>query len=376
MSYKICIIGDGITALILTKVFLDLNVEISLINRNVNKKRFTSNRTVAISKSNFNFLKNQKILKYEKKNTWRINEIKLFDTKLNQFKKPILEFKNKNKEPLFYMIKNEFLFSELKKKIKKKYLLNFLKAEKLKKLLSFKKNNDYDLIINCDVNNKINKKFFFRRIKKNYKSVAYTTIINHKIFLNNIASQYFTKYGPIAFLPISSKKTSVVWSIKSSHKNDKKINKIWILEKIKNLFLKRNKIISFSKIQKFELSSSIPRDYYTNNILIFGDGSHQIHPLAGQGLNMTIRDIIKLRLIIKNRIDLGLELNELVLKDFKNKAKSYNFLFAKGNDFIEEFFSVKNKFFNLYSEKFFNKINKNLFVKKIFMKIADKGLTF
>ena len=90
MSYKICIIGDGITALILTKVFLDLNVEISLINRNVNKKRFTSNRTVAISKSNFNFLKNQKILKYEKKNTWRINEIKLFDTKLNQFKKPIL----------------------------------------------------------------------------------------------------------------------------------------------------------------------------------------------------------------------------------------------------------------------------------------------
>ena len=274
------------------------------------------------------------------------------------------------------MIKNEFLFSELKKKIKKKYLLNFLKAEKLKKLLSFKKNNDYDLIINCDVNNKINKKFFFRRIKKNYKSVAYTTIINHKIFLNNIASQYFTKYGPIAFLPISSKKTSVVWSIKSSHKNDKKINKIWILEKIKNLFLKRNKIISFSKIQKFELSSSIPRDYYTNNILIFGDGSHQIHPLAGQGLNMTIRDIIKLRLIIKNRIDLGLELNELVLKDFKNKAKSYNFLFAKGNDFIEEFFSVKNKFFNLYSEKFFNKLNKNLFVKKIFMKIADKGLTF
>ena len=90
---------------------------------------------------------------------------------------------------------------------------------------------------------------------------------------------------------------------------------------------------------------------------------------------MTIRDIIKLRLIIKNRIDLGLELNELVLKDFKNKAKSYNFLFAKGNDFIEEFFSVNNKFFNLYSEKFFNKLNKNLFVKKIFMKIADKGLT-
>ena len=77
MSYKICIIGDGITALILAKVFLDLNIEVNLISRNINKKRFTSNRTLAISKSNFNFLEKQKILKYEKKHTWRINGIKL-----------------------------------------------------------------------------------------------------------------------------------------------------------------------------------------------------------------------------------------------------------------------------------------------------------
>ena len=34
MSEKICIIGDGITALMLTKVLLDLNIEIDLINKN------------------------------------------------------------------------------------------------------------------------------------------------------------------------------------------------------------------------------------------------------------------------------------------------------------------------------------------------------
>ncbi len=35
MSEKICIIGDGITALMLTKVLLDLNIEIDLINKNI-----------------------------------------------------------------------------------------------------------------------------------------------------------------------------------------------------------------------------------------------------------------------------------------------------------------------------------------------------
>ena len=58
---------------------------------------------------------------------------------------------------------------------------------------------------------------------------------------------------------------------------------------------------------------------------------------------------------------------------FTNKIKSYNFLFAKSIDFTEKYFSINNNFFNLYSEKLFNKINKNLFVKNIIMNFADKG---
>ena len=42
--------------------------------------------------------------------------------------------------------------------------------------------------------------------------------------------------------------------------------------------------------------------YYHQNILAFGDLLHRIHPLAGQGFNMTIRDIKILLKIIKNKI--------------------------------------------------------------------------
>ena len=39
-------------------------------------------------------------------------------------------------------------------------------------------------------------------------------------------------------------------------------------------------------------------------MLAFGDLLHRVHPLAGQGFNMTIRDIVSLSKIIKNKIDL------------------------------------------------------------------------
>jgi 2-octaprenyl-6-methoxyphenol hydroxylase len=108
--------------------------------------------------------------------------------------------------------------------------------------------------------------------------------------------------------------------------------------------------------------------------LAFGDGLHKIHPLAGQGLNMAIRDIKILKSIIEKRISLGLEINETILVDFTDRIKSYNFFFAEGIDFMEKYFSINNSNFNKYSKKVFNYINKNLFMKQIFVDFADKGI--
>jgi len=276
------------------------------------------------------------------------------------------------------MFKNDLFFSKLKNNIKKNSKLKFLKKNDIKNILDNNKNyNNFDLIINCSSFNEVSKKFFFKKIKKNYKSIALVTIIKHKKILNHTASQYFTKYGPIAFLPLSEEKTSVIWSLKLKNLKNKYLSNIQKIKKdIKNISSGMFKNISFSKINKFDLNFSIPREYYKNNILIFGDASHQIHPLAGQGLNMTIRDIKVLENIIKKNISLGLELNENLLLDFVKKTKAYNFFFAKGNDFIENYFSINNKLFNFYSEKLLKRMNKNTTIKELIIKIADKGLNY
>ena len=128
----------------------------------------------------------------------------------------------------------------------------------------------------------------------------------------------------LAFLPISEDKTSVVYSIRNLKEID-----------FENLIKKYNtkySIIKINNISKYELKSSNLRSYYNKNILAFGDMLHKLHPLAGQGFNMTIRDIKLLSELIKFRIDNGLEIDHSICINFEKKARHKNFLFDPEED--------------------------------------------
>ena len=86
---------------------------------------------------------------------------------------------------------------------------------------NFKKTNfkkKFNLIINCEKNNFISRKYFSKKFKKNYNSIAYTALLYHKKIKNIEAKQYFTDSGPLAFLPLSKKTTSVVFSAYNNKK--------------------------------------------------------------------------------------------------------------------------------------------------------------
>ena len=227
---------------------------------------------------------------------------------------------------------------------------------------------NYDLVFNCDPNNQISKIFFYKKIEKNYKSFAYATIIHHKkIIKNDVATQVFTKNGPFAYLPISQTETSIVFSAKG--KENVKIEEY--IEKYNTKYL----ITKIEKPIKFELRSSNLRSYYHKNILAFGDVLHKLHPLAGQGFNMSLRDIREIFKLIKSRIDLGLPLDMSVFSDFENEIKHKNFIFSKSIDFIHEYFDFERKFNTNFLSKSVQFLGKNKLLNKSFRKIADQGLT-
>jgi len=367
---NICLLGDGLISLTLAKTLINNNVKVFMYCKK-NKKIFSDNRTIGISLNNFDFFQKE-IIKIKKNYFWEINKIEIFD-KINH-KEKILDFFEK--KSLFSIIKNNDLYNLLNNSLKKNK--NFKKIQ-VKDNFFYNKivnNEKYDLIINCDSNNIISKKFFFKKIVKNYNSKAYVTTIKHNKTKNRTASQIFTKYGPIAFLPISENETSVVFSIKNnSLNNDNNISQL----NFEKLIIQNNKkylIKSINNFENFSLKSKSLRNYYQKNILAFGEILHQIHPLSGQGFNMTIRDIKILLDLIKSRKSHGLPIDFSICKEFENKTKHLNYIFSIGNDFIYEYFNCDQKYLRKFSKTIFNHLDKNFIFKNLAIKYADKGIVF
>jgi 2-octaprenyl-6-methoxyphenol hydroxylase len=363
---NVCIIGEGLTALSLAKSLINKKINVHYYNKNRNSN-FSSNRTIGISKSNFEFF-NEKIFQISKNNYWKINRIEIYTDKIDT--ENLLKFEN-DKNDLFYIIKNDELLKSLKNNLnkskffKKIILRNDINEESLNK-------KEYDLIINCDAGNFLAKKYFTKKISKNYYNLAYTTILKHKKIENNTATQIFTKQGPIAFLPISNTKTSVVYSIDTKNQKFDNSDVIDLINK-NNPKYKINKI---DKLNSFELSSSNLRNYHHKNILAFGDMLHRVHPLAGQGFNMTIRDLRILIKIIEDKIELGMQLDSLILDEFEKKTKDKNFVFSKAIDLIHEFFNLDKKVQNKSFSKILKSIGKNKNLNNYFIKLADTGMNF
>jgi len=357
---KVCILGNGLSSLTLAKALVNQNIYVELIAPKKNLK-IDQSRTLGISKSNIEFFK-KNIINIEKL-LWKLKRIEIYTDNLKNEK--LLNFENNN-EQIFSIIKNHELYKVLEKDLSKnKY---FTKKHLTNKNLSFV--NNYGIIINCDYFHNFTNNYFSKKIIKKYNSTAYTTTIRHKKILNNIASQIFTKRGPLAFLPVSNTETSIVYSVHNSTEKENNISELI------NKYNFKYEIIKIDKIDSFELKSLNLRSYYHNNILAFGDLLHKIHPLAGQGFNMTIRDIKVLMNIIKDKLDLGLPLDSSVNKEFEKNLKHKNFIFSNGVDLIHEFFNIERKTNNNILSKSVQFLGKNSSVNKVFTKIADKGILF
>ena len=358
---KVCILGNGLSSLTLAKALVNQNIYVELITQKKNLK-IGQSRTLGISKSNTDFF-TKNIINIEKL-LWKLKRIEIYTDNLKNEK--LLNFENNN-EQVFSIIKNHELYKVLEKDLSKnKY---FTKKHLTNKNLSFV--NNYGIIINCNYFHNFTNNYFSKKIIKKYNSIAYTTTIRHKKILNNTALQIFTKRGPLAFLPISNTETSIVYSVHNSTEKENNRNNISELIKKYNF---KYEIIKIDRIDNFELKSLNLRSYYHNNILAFGDLLHKVHPLVGQGFNMTIRDIKTLMNIIKDKLDLGLPLDSSVNKEFEKNLKYKNFIFSNGVDLIHEFFNIERKINNNILSKSVQFLGKNSSVNNIFTKIADKGI--
>ena len=372
---KICIIGNGLTGLTAALILSELDIEINLIGKFKSKEEPLDNRTTAISANNYDFL-----LKFlNKKNSklfWSSKKIDLFHEELGNYRH-FMNFENDGKN-LMHIIRNNELRKVIIKKIKNNNKIKIINTEVRKidekNSLVFLKNKTIvcDSILLCvGRRSELIKKLIGKRIViDHFNEMAFTTTVKHNLNIIN-PKQYFLKEGPLAILPVNKKEFSLVWSVDKNY--DLNMMKSLIKEKLKKI-LNLKKEISISKIDFFPISFKFNVNFLKKNSLVLGEGSYNIHPVAGQGFNLILRDIRELHREIKRYLSLGIQIKDSqLLYEFMISRKPANLLFGLGLSFIHKFFK-NDKITNPIKKIILKDINKFKFLKDVSLNFANKGI--
>ncbi|MCV3270216.1 FAD-dependent monooxygenase [Roseobacter sinensis] len=133
-----------------------------------------------------------------------------------------------------------------------------------------------------------------------YGQTALVCAVKHALPHHGVAHQFFMPPGPLAILPLTGDRSSIVWS-----ETDETARAINALPEAEYLDVLRPRFGSFlGEISlagarfTYPLSLSLANALIAPRVALVGDAAHGIHPIAGQGLNAGIRDIAALADVI------------------------------------------------------------------------------
>ncbi len=187
------------------------------------------------------------------------------------------------------------------------------------------------------------------------------------------AYQKFMYHGVLALLPIYTDEFSIVYSLNNEMlKEYKSLTDTKFIQILKNEIGEMFGDISLTtKRQFFPLNMKINESLISDRVLLAGDAAHQIHPLAGQGLNLGLRDVIEIDKLLgsnkKYHHDLGLK---TFLKKYNRNRKTDILTLSYLTDKLSSLFTSKNHIVDFVINFGLNKIDQNQLIKKILIKKA------
>lgn len=369
---KIIIVGGGLIGELLHMMLKSKGFEISHFIKDSNVK----NRTFALSPSSVDWLRSLGLPSIFFESLSEIKSMKIFDSSIknsvtlnaDDVQKPALAYMA-NERDFDEAIKNTFNKKNFKKlptdfKIQKKQDQAILKLPNEEHIAS--------IIIACDgANSKVREKIAIDLRRHNFNQTALSFELKVNTEIQNQAFQFFLNESILAVLPIRQGLVSIVWSCNSNFftklngLDDKSIEHE--LSQIIGNYYKDIKITS--KKESFPLFMNSVESIFKDRVLLVGDSAHFIHPMAGQGLNLGIRDIIFLEKIIdrKNYLDIGLRGFLRKYERARKEDVSQMGFLTLGLNWI---FSKKSSIVTVAIEKGMGVLDKSKFLKQQLIKKA------
>ncbi len=183
--------------------------------------------------------------------------------------------------------------------------------------------------------------------KWSYDQTAIVCTVEHELDHENIAVEHFMPAGPFAILPMTDDekghhRSSLVWTEHGGDAPeilalpDKDFNKMLDIKFGGQL----GAVKAVTKPQNFTLDLCHAKKYIAPNAVLIAEAAHRIHPIAGQGLNLSLRDVACLSEVLVEARNLGLEYSNLsVLQKYQNWRRTDNLAMAVMTDGLNRLFS-------------------------------------
>ncbi len=383
--YEIIICGAGMIGLTFALLMAEKKIKVCIIDKNNKKLLFAQqdSRTTAISQGSHRIFRKLGIWEKLKNEFQPINQIfvseGLGSLDLN------FDYKNLKEGPLGFIVDNKLI---------KKTLLNEVSKSKY---ISFKYDTEIIDINNEDIDNSFietkNLNLYFKMLVAadgrfsrtryhanikyyyhDYQQTAFVFNISHSKKHHGVALERFFPTGPLAILPVHNSKinqSSIVWTIDTILSNDevfKENFKEEFKKKYDNFF---GKLISLSEVKKYPLNVFSCYDIFKKNIVLIGDACQAIHPIAGQGFNLGLRDAFILAETLSKSKELGLEpFNLNLMKSYENMRKLDKTLLVNATHNLNGLFSGSGKFKSLFRKTGLRIFSQSSFLKNQSMLFA------
>ncbi len=234
------------------------------------------------------------------------------------------------------------------------------------------------LLVGCDGRKSaVAQRSGIRRTGWDYKQTSLVCAVAHERPHNGVAHQFFMPSGPLAILPLPGNKSSIVWTEERTRAAQiDALDDAGYLAALRPAFGDFLGEITLAGGRfAYPLDLTLSNRFVDDRVALLGDAAHGVHPLAGQGLNLGLRDVAALAEVLAHAMRRGEDIGSVqVLERYQRWRRFDTAELAVATDSINRLFSNDNPLLRSLRDLGLGAINAMPSVRRSFIRQAA-GLT-
>jgi 2-octaprenyl-6-methoxyphenol hydroxylase len=175
-----------------------------------------------------------------------------------------------------------------------------------------------------------------------YAQIAIVVIVRHEKPHEGRAVQHFLPGGPFAILPLTGQRSCITWTEEETQGRAIMAfdDAAFLAELEKRFSYRLGAITEVGPRRAWPLDVHLARSLVADRLALVGDAAHSVHPIAGQGLNLALRDVAALAEVVADAARLGLDMGAATtLERYERWRRSDSALSAATFDALNRLFS-------------------------------------